>query len=948
MVKITSYTPAWLNEPAPGHGLFAPPELDPKRSSYASTSSKGGKPKPGPRRTIARRGTEVFVANGRELRWGDLVYLKELWASKQAGGATDRSGRARVKREDSDPNSFTIHEDDDADAMFAAAGHAQGMRIIKTPVADDIKQLVMSPQANYLAVLTTHTVHICMLPDPSHLTAQDAGPLKAKFWTLGPTTHVTSKSPIMSAVFHPLGVNGSALVTVTEEAVVRVWELSPADRWSFDTPTLAVDLRKLADGTSLDQDFSASTSAMNKGFSPDSFDMEVAAACFGGGRGSGSWSSMTLWVAMRGGDLYALCPLLPQRWAPPPTLIPSLSVSIVAKLAAIEDDPAVPAQEKLLAQQQLEWMSDLDNQEPRIVEGSITDPTTEIFTRPSRPGAVPKLQGPFDLELEALDDNDLDVELTDIYVIGEKIDTEDLMMGEDDEELQMDDADSEGLSLSIICLVSTSGQLRVCLDLEGVQARWLPSASKSRFARQVPVGNAPLPSLLTFQTLDVMRPMEVTADAWPMISPDVTSRYSFFITHPAGIALVSLAPWVFRLESELQGDSAAGSEFRLDLLVKGQTSTRDRVFTHKGAPLAAAVAIRDPDLGYFLLSSTPQAAVALSFEAPEDEFRPAISGAISPSLQASGDGGVRSDDDEAKPLVICEPRPAFQPSMEVFDEQNEISEFLKIARTSRYQAVLTHEIRLSAASLTVLTNAHQRIDAQTERVNKAVGELFRRLQQLPAELHEQVMKMNMLKEKIDKIAGEEGAQQDGEEDESGLPDHVRLERRLERAQTRQRELAERMDKIKRSVGRANSRELSDKERAWMDEVRSLEASVLGSNEDGGSAANAGGASSKVRQYSKRFDEVTALKTELVRQAEGLQQQRQQLLQDRDKAAGSSGSSIGDDKKAGEAVQHPSTPNMKIPADVRKAKVAQVMQLLERETTLVEAVKNRLEKLTMAG
>lgn len=129
MVKITSYTPAWLNDPAPGHSLFAPPELDPKRSSYPSANSKGGKPKPGPRRTVARRGTEVFVANGRELRWGDLVYLKELWASKQASGATDRSGRVRVKREDSDPNSFTIHEDDDADLMFAAAGHAQGMRV---------------------------------------------------------------------------------------------------------------------------------------------------------------------------------------------------------------------------------------------------------------------------------------------------------------------------------------------------------------------------------------------------------------------------------------------------------------------------------------------------------------------------------------------------------------------------------------------------------------------------------------------------------------------------------------------------------------------------------------------------------------------------------------------------------------------------------------------------
>lgn len=120
MVKITSYTPAWLNEPALGHSLFAPPELDPRRSSYAPK----GKPKAGPRRTIARRGTEVFVANGREIRWGDLVYLKEQHQSSQTRGGV------RIKREDSNGSgSFAIHEDDGPNAGIGSSGHAQGMRV---------------------------------------------------------------------------------------------------------------------------------------------------------------------------------------------------------------------------------------------------------------------------------------------------------------------------------------------------------------------------------------------------------------------------------------------------------------------------------------------------------------------------------------------------------------------------------------------------------------------------------------------------------------------------------------------------------------------------------------------------------------------------------------------------------------------------------------------------
>ena len=77
--------------------------------------------------------------------------------------------------------------------------------------------------------------------------------------------------------------------------------------------------------------------------------MEVAAACFGD-RLSGGWSPMTLWIAMRGGDVYSLCPLLPEKWAPPPTLVPSLSVTIVAKVAALEGDAEADGEETSAAQ----------------------------------------------------------------------------------------------------------------------------------------------------------------------------------------------------------------------------------------------------------------------------------------------------------------------------------------------------------------------------------------------------------------------------------------------------------------------------------------------------------------------------------------------------------------------------------------------------------------------
>lgn len=761
-------------------------------------------------------------------------------------------------------------------------------------MADDIRQLIMSPNSNYLAILTTHTVHICVLPDPSHLTSEDGGPLKPKMFTLGPTTHVTSRSPIMSAMWHPLGVNGSCIVTVTAEAVVRVWELSSTDRWSFDSPTTSVDLKKLVDGTTLDQDFSASTSATNKAFSPDSFEMEVAAASFAT-KGAGGWNPMTLWVAMREGDVYALCPLLPQKWAPPPTLIPSLSVSIVTTVASIEDDPEIGEQEKLLAQQQLEWMGELDSQEPQIVDGRLGDPIIEIYTRPSRPGVIPRLQGPFELQSDPDTGDELDTSITDIMVIGKKTETEELMMGEDEEDLAMDDGDQEGLSLAVVCLLSTSGQVRVYLDLEGVQAQWLPPKNKSKLGRLL--AESEPPSLLSFQAIDTMSPVEINEESWPVFSEDVMSRYSFFVTHHAAITFLSLTSWIFRLESELNGDSEAGTDFRIGLLVNSQSS-RDRIYSQPTAdvavPLAAANVIRDPDVGYFLLSATPYDPIALTFETPEVD--------LAPIRQESP---VYEREVSMAPLDFYEPRPVFNPSY-AFDEGSALPTLLERLRTSRHKTVVNQEVRLSPLTLQIFTDAHKVLADETHRLGMAAAEVFRRCELLQSELKQQVMKANEVKGKIDTI---NGAHRDGE------ADNAMYDRRIVTARERQGQLAQRLENLRKIVGKATTRDLSAKERAFVEEVRTLEANVSAS-------ASGEPASSKTqsKQLWKRLADVRRLQEELVAEVEAL-------------------------KKAGDGDASPApSAEMRIPQDIRRAKLQQVQSLLSRETALVEAVTARLERL----
>lgn len=73
MPKIISATPSWLRRPSPGSELFAPlPDAKPTKPG-----------RPGPRRTIARKDTQVFVAVGNQIRWADLALLQAQWKEKQ-------------------------------------------------------------------------------------------------------------------------------------------------------------------------------------------------------------------------------------------------------------------------------------------------------------------------------------------------------------------------------------------------------------------------------------------------------------------------------------------------------------------------------------------------------------------------------------------------------------------------------------------------------------------------------------------------------------------------------------------------------------------------------------------------------------------------------------------------------------------------------------------------
>ena len=254
--------------------------------------------------------------------------------------------------------------------------------------------------------------------------------------------------------------------------MVRLWELHPEDRWSYDSPTLAVDLKKLALGVSEKEDFGPDKLNRNRSYSVDTIGMEVASACFGGTGSSDEspWGAMSLWVAMKEGDVYALCPLLPNKWQPASTSLPMLSAIAISKRSSMEEESLSP-EELQQCKDQYQWISDLDDQVPRVLPTKTQfASSTEIYNRPLQPH-IPKLQGPFQL----LGADGADLEISDIHVIGAKIDNDELMYGEElDSDSGLGLEEDVGLSASIVCILTRPGRLHLYVDFTGVEGQWLP------------------------------------------------------------------------------------------------------------------------------------------------------------------------------------------------------------------------------------------------------------------------------------------------------------------------------------------------------------------------------------------------------------------------------------------------------------------------------------------
>ena len=98
MPRVLKRNPTWLSRPAPGFDMFTPP-LDSRQSSPQTEKLACI----GPRRTIAKRGTEIFVAVGNTIRWADLPTLKDDFSSAEDLNSTPSKIRGKSQSQEDSP-----------------------------------------------------------------------------------------------------------------------------------------------------------------------------------------------------------------------------------------------------------------------------------------------------------------------------------------------------------------------------------------------------------------------------------------------------------------------------------------------------------------------------------------------------------------------------------------------------------------------------------------------------------------------------------------------------------------------------------------------------------------------------------------------------------------------------------------------------------------------------
>eukprot|EP00833_Pecoramyces_ruminatium_P008671 jgi/Orpsp1_1/1182703/evm.model.c7180000082318.1 len=368
-----------------------------------------------------------------------------------------------------------------------------------------VNSISINKNGKLLALIGEDGVNVMIIPQT--INQINVEELHANIITVGSDIYSSNSGiKIVKAAWHPLSSTNSHIVILSSDGCLRLFDVSSESKEPEQLYYI---------GPQYYNEYKAFTSSIyipGRSISGNSEEMETVSFAFGSGE---DWEIFTIYVLMKNGDVYAICPFLPSKSTVKKSLLENLSLSIEQRWK--ESDP-----EDMIIDQQYRlqrcWIStvlqnlkpiksDSDENEEVIINGNISR-FKDIH---------PVIQGPFLLQPAPIEF--------------------------DPDKFDFDNIASSIISLktepfSIILIAYTNGKIDVCLNVAPVEALWMSNNDTAQ--------DFELPILAVYETIDLK-----LKDSLPKIETNVVNikedkRYPdvCYIYHHGGVHTISFNNWL--------------------------------------------------------------------------------------------------------------------------------------------------------------------------------------------------------------------------------------------------------------------------------------------------------------------------------------------------------------------------------------------------------------------
>ncbi|PKC68019.1 hypothetical protein RhiirA1_417382 [Rhizophagus irregularis] len=476
-------TTAWL-EALPYHPIFNSERLGETSEDFQGLKFYG-QPRTKPSCITATGSKLLIVAIDSEIRILNLMEFKLAW------------------REAYDHNQFDTLEFDDYLPEWIT--NVKYITLHTPQIKYSIRSLVVNfkEKGTLLAVVGDYELSVLIIPK-SVYSEISSEKITCNVYNVGPYYHVIGLSPIAKVLWHPMSESGSHLMVLTEDMLLRMYNI-------------------VNDKNEPEQTFNCTQTAQT---SNENHRKKGKAVSFCFGQSSEAWGNFVIYVLTNLGEIYAMCPVVPNKCVCEKFFLEMLSSYIKRKYERgekiVETNPNNREDYLDILEQyrlQFNWIKrvymDLDN-----------NFQTAVFSPPPFEKFRVEVQGPFNINPEPLTISDHSYEASDILMLGTE-------------------------PLNVLVVAFTNGRIDICIETEKIEAMWqIPAIVPGEYTAH---------DLILYECIDLgyikdyvvpstgYEPQLTTSINRPCLVPDPYYRDIFYIYHLAGVHGINVKGWLDEL-----------------------------------------------------------------------------------------------------------------------------------------------------------------------------------------------------------------------------------------------------------------------------------------------------------------------------------------------------------------------------------------------------------------